>query len=347
MENKSITDVVRLDPKHDDVATLRGFDTVLRTVGAYERGELAPPAPLPAGELRQRYVASDRLRWVGRFGGRVAGIVELTSGDASQPTAFARVYVSPEERGNGVGRALVCEVARTVSAAGAETASAIVLAGTPGAAFASALGAEVGDELVINALDLAAVDEAKLGATVEAGVSGYQLVHWRGAAPDTLVDSYAVAKRSIADAPNVHLPRVPHWDRELVRATEQDRSERGVELWVTAAVLTGTTTVAAFTAVEVGSTPVDVLQEDTVVLPGPPPSRAGQSGEGRHRPPVARGPAGPAASVEYDRRRQHRHACGERRRRFPGAGPPPAGPRTPAGSHRPARSLTTVPGHGF
>ena len=267
MENKSITEVVRLDPKHDDDATLRGFDTVLRTVGAYERGELAPPARLPAGELRQRYVSSDRLRWVGRFGGRVAGVVELTSGDAGQPTAFARVYVSPDVRGNGVGRALVCEVARTVSAAGAETASAIVLAGTPGAAFASALGAEVGDELVINALDLAAVDDAKLGATVEAGVPGYQLVHWRGAAPDTLVDSYAVAKRSIADAPNVHLPRVPHWDRELVRATEQDRSERGVELWVTAAVVTGTTTVAAFTAVEVGSTPVDVLQEDTVVLP--------------------------------------------------------------------------------
>jgi mycothiol synthase len=259
--------VRRLDPASDEDAVLRGFDTVLRTVGAQQRGELAPSEPPPASRLRERYVAVDRLRWVALHDRGVSGIAELTSGGPGEPTAFARIYVDPGHRGGGVGRALVTAVARTVSEAGAEMFSSIVLAGTPAADFAFALGAEVGEELVIQVLELPAVDRAALGAIVAAGVPEYELVRWRGAVPEPLVDSYAVAKRFIADAPNVHLPQVPPWDRAMVRASERDRAERGVELWVSAAVVAGSTTLAAFTAVEVGGSPVDALQEDTVVLP--------------------------------------------------------------------------------
>jgi len=85
----------------------------------------------------------------------------------------------------------------------------------------------VGEELVIQVLELPVVDRAALGAIVAAGVPGYELVRWCGAVPEPLVDSYAVAKRFIADAPNVHLPQVPPWDRAMVRASERDRAERG------------------------------------------------------------------------------------------------------------------------
>lgn len=95
----------------------------------------------------------------------------------------------------------------------------------------------MGDELVIQVLAPVTVNRAALERAVATGPAGYHLVHWRGHTP--LVNSYALAKRAIADAPNTHW-LAPPWDRELVRRSEQERASRGADLWVTGAVVAGT-----------------------------------------------------------------------------------------------------------
>ncbi len=237
----------------------------MRTVGASERGEYGP-APADSLELvRDRLGDATTSRWAGLLEGEVAGAAEVRP--AGEPhTAFARVYVTQDRRGRGVGRSLLCEVVRDQRAAGVDILATTVLADTPGARYAFDLGSEVGDELVIDVLDVETVDRPLLERTVAAGRDGYDLVHWCGGSPDLLVDSYALAKRVIADAPNIYPPGVPPWDRALVRASERERADRGAELWVSAAIVAGTSTVAAFTAVELGRSAVDASQEDTAVL---------------------------------------------------------------------------------
>jgi mycothiol synthase len=256
--------VRRLRPDLDAV-TLAAWSDVMRTVGAIERGEYAPAPAEPLDSLRDQLADQNVTRWAGLLDGQVVGAADVRR--AGEPhTAFTRVYVTPDRRGHGVGRSLLAEVVRDQQARGVDVLASTVLAGTPGAKYASDLGAKVGDELVIDVLDLATVDRAVLEHTVAKGRDGYRLVHWRGHTPDALVDSYALAKRGIADAPNIHAPAVPVWDRALVRRGEHERASRGAQLWASAAVVTGTTTVAAFTEVEVSHSAVDASQQDTVVV---------------------------------------------------------------------------------
>jgi mycothiol synthase len=239
----------------------------MRTVGAIERGEYAPAPAQSCERLREQLSDPRTTRWAGYLDGTVIGASEVRP--AGEPkTAFTRIYVLPDMRGHGVGRSLLTEVVRDQRAAGMQILATTVLADTPGARYALHLGATVGDELVINVLDFATLDRAALERSVTTDHDGYHLVHWAGHTPDLLVDSYALAKRAIADAPNSHLPpgAVAMWDRDLVRQSERERADRGVELWVTVAVVAGTSTVAAFTAVDVGHSSVDVGQEDTVVV---------------------------------------------------------------------------------
>lgn len=255
-----------LRPEADE-SQLAAWSDVLRTVGAIERGEYAPAPAQSSERLREQLTDPRTTRWAGQLDGTVIGAAEVRP--AGEPnTAFTRIYVLPDARGHGVGRSLLTEVVRHQQAAGTQILATTVLADTPGATYALRLGATIGDELVINVLDFATLDRTALDRNVNAAHDGYDLVRWSGRTPDHLVDSYALAKRAITDAPNNHLPpgAVVAWDRDLVRRSERERAERGANLWVTAAVVTGTSTVAAFTAVEVGRSRVDVGQEDTVVL---------------------------------------------------------------------------------
>ncbi len=253
-----------LDPPYDDAVA---WNDVFRVVEAEQRGELAPAPAEPVDLLRRRFEAAPKPRWLGRLDDRPAGIAEITSPETAVRPAFVRVYVAAECRGRGLGRALLRTIAEERSAAGGRDVAATVEVGSPSAAYAAALGARTSEEVVLSGLVFAEVDPGVWLARVAAGVPGYDLVHWNGPAPDALVDSYALAKRSIADAPNRLGPATPRWDRALVRAGERDRAARGHHLWVSAAVPTGTCTVVAFSAVAVGVSPLDASQEVTVVLP--------------------------------------------------------------------------------
>ncbi len=206
------------------------------------------------------------LTWVARVGELVVG--QATAHPGSEPSArFVRLTVDPSYRRRGIGRGLFEAACVGLQGSGCVVLEAIGVAGTDGEAFARRLGARAGDELADAVLTLATLDLQHLQQLC-ALPPGYVLAHWAGSAPDDLVESYARAKRSIADAPNGHPPSVPDWDTDLVRADERARADRGAAVWVEVAVLAETRTVVAFTEVEIAGACQEASQNDTVVLPG-------------------------------------------------------------------------------
>jgi mycothiol synthase len=190
----------------------------------------------------------------------------VTAHPGSEPAArFLRLGVDAPYRRAGIGRMLLEAASADLRRAGCRTVEAIALVGSEGEAFAGRLGASVGDELVDDVLRFAKINPL-LMRKLSVPPPGYALRHWRGRAPASLVDSYARAKRSIADAPNRHPPPVPDWDAALLRAHEQEQADRQVDLWVTAAVPVGTDNVVAFTEMETTGISPEASQVDTAVL---------------------------------------------------------------------------------
>jgi mycothiol synthase len=205
------------------------------------------------------------LTWVAQVGGLNVG--QLAAHPGSGPQAwFVRLAVDLAYRRQGIGHRLLAAAQDVLRHSGCVVLEGIAVTGTDGEDFARHLGAVTGDELADNVLTLAAADVWQLRrlATLP---PGYAAAHWTGSAPGDLIDSYALAKRSITDAPNQYPPAVPAWTADLVRADERARSGRGATLWVEVAVLAGTRTVAALTEAETTGTYADASQHDTVVLP--------------------------------------------------------------------------------
>jgi RimJ/RimL family protein N-acetyltransferase len=71
--------------------------------------------------------------------------------------------------------------------------------------------------------------------------TGYRLVQWSGTTPEQLVDSYAVARRAIQDAPwgDSSYQQTP-WTSELVRTADRELAQAGTEQWVSIAVAEAT-----------------------------------------------------------------------------------------------------------
>jgi mycothiol synthase len=206
------------------------------------------------------------LTWAARVGELEVG--RLSAHPGSGPSAwFVRLAVDPAYRRQGAGHQLLAAARAVLRRTGCGTLEGIAVTGTDGEKFARHLGAVTGDELADDVLRLATLDVRRL-RRLSALPPGYAGAHWAGAAPGDLIDSYALAKRSIADAPNRHPPEVPAWTAELVRAGESALAGRGATLWVGVAVLAGSPTVAALTEVETSGTGADASQHDTVVLAG-------------------------------------------------------------------------------
>lgn len=203
--------------------------------------------------------------WRAQIADHQVGMATVHPG--SEPAArFVRLSVDPPYRRRGIARMLLDVAGTELRQAGCRTVEAIAVAGSDGEAFAARLGATVGDELVDDVLSFETIDPP-LMRRLCVPPPGYTLRHWTGRAPGDLIESYACAKRSIADAPNRHPPPIPAWDTGLVRAHEQARADSRAELWVEVAVLAGTNDVVAFTEMETVGASVEASQVDTAVLP--------------------------------------------------------------------------------
>ncbi|SER26829.1 Acetyltransferase (GNAT) domain-containing protein [Lentzea xinjiangensis] len=133
---------------------------------------------------------------VARDGGKIVGHgqVNLSEAEANAHLALATVVVHPHHRRRGIGTALLRAVpplldGRTV------VESWSVIKGNPGEQFAAARGFRVVTTMTRQRLKITELPEA---GEVPAG---YDLVTWKGAAPEEFVAAYVDGLNAIADAP--------------------------------------------------------------------------------------------------------------------------------------------------
>lgn len=256
--------VRQLDPKAAEPETLETWCAVFTAGRAVESGTAQDPVAL-AQDLRSRAPDASVHRWAAWLDGRLVGAAQA---QREWNISYCRLYVSPAYRTRGLGRGLLAAVLAGVEGWHVTVLRGSVVAGSSGERFATRLGAQVAVRMVVlvQRIDDAALVE-KLQTLQAPGGSAWRLAHWRASAPEQLIDSYAVAKRSILDAPDAELQvQGDPWDTVRVRQWEDDVRRRSHELWVATAVDPGTGAVAGFTEVEVSSSHT-ASQHDTVVLP--------------------------------------------------------------------------------
>ena len=134
--------------------------------------------------------------------------------------AYGGPTVHPAARRRGIGRALLRHEAGRATANGRTLFGAQVLAGSPGEAFAVAMGARLDLEEVrrIQYLrEIAPGTVAALRATAERAATGYSLVSWTGPTPDEYCGAMAEVFNAFNDAPHGENEEPEYWDADRVR----------------------------------------------------------------------------------------------------------------------------------
>jgi GNAT superfamily N-acetyltransferase len=218
-----------------------------------------PQDPQTALARYRHWPKGARRRFALREGKALAGTGILQVFD---PTfATGEVFVRPEHRRRGYGRALFDAV---VAAAREEGVPSFFghHHDASGAGFASAVGA-VDDQRDIEA-ELVLAD-ANLPEPVLP--DGWRLRSWIGAAPEELVESFAIARDAMNDAPSPVGGFSEVTSVDDIRAMEETAEKRGRIIRVTVAV-DDDGVVGAFTDLRVNEGPTPVaFTDDTATIP--------------------------------------------------------------------------------
>lgn len=211
--------------------------------------------------VQVRQPGADAPRWAAaRTGGVLVGLAKaLPMIEPNAGMALVDVTVDPALRRRGIGTALLRHVVADVDRP--RVAMWNVAEGGPGERWAVNRGMRRALSAVCLRADLADVPGD------EPPPPGYRLLSWRGAAPEDVVAAYAVARRTIADAPTGSGDfRTPEWTVESVRDHEARLRAGGLDTLVV--VATRGAEVAALTEVFLTATvPHRADQGDTAVVP--------------------------------------------------------------------------------
>lgn len=248
---------------------MRGFYDVLVSSQAVDKpdeprleygnlvGRLKTPFP-GLGPLIHRLAYQD---------GEVVGVAAVHFPEAeNSELAVVEITVHPRFRRRGVGTAMLRSLLPELRARGrVRVEGGQVTKDGAGERWANVLGFQVANTRVMQVLLVPEVDSAIW--EVEAP-SGYHLERWVGSAPERLVESYAVARQAIHDAPLGGAEfQDPEWTIERVRAAENELRALGIEQRVVVAVHDQMRAVAGFTEVELHPhRPFWGYQRDTAVL---------------------------------------------------------------------------------
>ena len=177
------------------------------------------------------------------------------------------VRVSPDARRRGIGTALLAKVVTDARLHGCKTLRGErLLTGGPGFDWAQDLGSIEMERGAYQSLTVADVDPAIWEVQVPAG---FRLESWLGAAPESIVGSFAKARTAIQDAPQSEDSEVrrPEWTVARVRENERMSNVTGEELRVVVAVNETTGEIVALTETAyLPSQPSVCYQLDTAVL---------------------------------------------------------------------------------
>jgi mycothiol synthase len=266
-----LTEIRTFNPHEASEHDYVDYHAMLSTAKALDMPE-DPPLTYEAaiGRLRTPPLTDGACSyWAARLDGHIVGMsrVALPQGENSG-LVLLDVTVHPERRRQGIGLELL-----RVSMPAILSAGRGIVIGTPmksdaaGVQSAVRLGFQETHRTVMQMLVVTDVRPERWDVAVPLG---YHLERWIGMTPAHLLDSYAAARPAIADAPTGQTSYRDEsgWTAELVRETERELAERGVEERVVVAVEDDTGKVAGLTGMlryphrlEFG------YQNDTSVLP--------------------------------------------------------------------------------
>lgn len=164
------------------------------------------------------------------------------------------VAVDPARRRGGVGADLVAHAAARALGLGRTLLSGEARDGSPGAAFARALGARPGIPDVRRLLVVPEISPGRLAALraqAEQAARGYVLERWRGATPESELAAVAAVLAAENDAPRDAGREGTRWDSDRVRQSARRRAAQGLRSHTVAAREEATGELAGLTAMEV------------------------------------------------------------------------------------------------
>jgi GNAT superfamily N-acetyltransferase len=177
--------------------------------------------------------------------------------------------VHASRRRTGLGTALVRHAAARAARHGRTLLSAPAREGSPGAAFAAALGAQRGSIDTRRVLDVPAVPAghlAALRAKAESAAQGYSLLSWTGPTPEDMLPAVAAANGALADAPREDGQQAQLWDVARVRLDDHRMDVQGLRRYTVAARAQTTGELAGLTQLGVDpAEPTWGFQEMTAV----------------------------------------------------------------------------------
>ena len=141
--------------------------------------------------------------------------------------------------------------------------------GTDGVGFAEALGLRCALRDPRSLLDLSALDHRRIDALATAAHPGYAMRCWRDELPEDMLAPYALAKRTMNEAPTGELDAAPmNYDAERIRDKVAIQRHRGNRVYRLVAVHEPTGVVAGLTELAVlRICPTRGDQGDTCVVP--------------------------------------------------------------------------------
>ncbi len=249
-------DRVHLEVLTDDSApsTLRSAYAVHAANWREAMADLDPP-PLRAWVARLCSTSDCARRCVtARQDGSIVGVgsVELFLAD-NRHLAQLRVDVDATSRRRGVGTALVRALGAEAASSGRRTAVAEAAEGSPGEAFAHALGAATEQVELRSSLDLGTLRTAlvrRLLVDAAAASPGYELLSWVDTCPTEVVHAFADVREVMSTAPlgGLDVGRL-RWDADRVRESERRHGATGGHRYVVVARRRGGRDLAGYTEV--------------------------------------------------------------------------------------------------
>jgi GNAT superfamily N-acetyltransferase len=184
-----------------------------------------------SGEPRQVWLATDDSGPVGCY------LLELPHRE-NTGLGVTVLIVAPGARRRGLGTELLAHCCTQAGQAGRSRVTTELLEGSPGDAFARAVGGRAGLTEVRRILS---VDEtlparlARLRAEAEPSAAGYEMLTWAGRTPSEYLDQVVLVNEAMNDAPREADIEPERWDTDRVRVAEERTIEHGGRLYSAAA----------------------------------------------------------------------------------------------------------------